>query len=112
MEAQTNEDEMIPAVLHDIVEDTEITLEDLAEFGLTQHQLDTVDRVTKREGESYEKRVLRVLPNPTARKIKIADIKDNLELSRLKNRDNLEQKDFERIKHYIEALNTLGAERA
>lgn len=77
--ASTFTDEFLQAiaVLHDVVEDTSITLADLdAQF--PQGVVNAVDALTRREGESYEEFIQRVARNPSARKVKIADIRDNL----------------------------------
>lgn len=107
MEQMDSEDEMIPAVLHDVPEDTFITLADLTELGCTQTQTKTIDSVTKREGESYTDRIERVKRSYVGRKIKAKDIRDNLALWRLKSR-KLAPKDVERMQHYIDALADLG----
>lgn len=72
------EDEQVVSYLHDVVEDTEITLGQLEEFGFSGEQVEAVDSVTKREGESYLDFVLRAKANPVGRQVKEADIKDNL----------------------------------
>lgn len=108
MEAQENEDLMVSAVFHDIVEDTEIEIEDLRAMGCSRHQIDTIDRLTKRDGEDYEAFIQRILPNSSARAIKIADIEDNLILGRLKNLYDLGDEDAKRILQYIRARNLLG----
>lgn len=102
-----SEDDMIVAVLHDIVEDCAVTLDDLLREGLTETQLDAVDALTKRDGESYEDRVHRALRNPVARKVKVADIEDNLMLVRIKNRRALGSDDLERINRYLWAWTLL-----
>ena len=72
------EDERVVAFLHDVVEDTGITLEQLREFGFSEEQVEAIDSVTKREGQSYLDFVLRAKANPIGCRVKIADIKDNL----------------------------------
>ena len=107
MEKQHNEELMITAVLHDTAEDTDISLKELEDFGLSTTQLVTLDALTKRPNENYKQRIQRALQCPAARQIKMADIQDNLQLKRLKNKDNLQEKDMHRIKNYIEALGQL-----
>ncbi len=72
------EDERVVALLHDVVEDTEITLDQLREFGFTEKQVEAIDSVTKRDKESYLDFVLRAKANSIGRRVKIADIKDNM----------------------------------
>lgn len=108
MEQLDSEDEMVVAVCHDVVEDTFITPENLQELGFTLSQIKALDALTKRDGETYAERVQRVKHSYVARKIKTHDIRDNMQLWRLKNR-KLTEKDMERQQHYIDALNELGA---
>lgn len=65
------------AVLHDVVEDTGVTLAELDRL-FPQGVVNAVDALTRRDGEIYEEFILRVARNPNARKVKIADIRDNL----------------------------------
>lgn len=69
----------IVALLHDVVEDTDVSLEDLRTLGFTQEVIDAVDSVTKRPGEKYADFILRAKANLIGRPVKIADIEDNLE---------------------------------
>ncbi len=92
-------DERIVAVLHDVVEDTKYTLEDLQRVGYSQKVLRSLDHLTKRDGEEYEKFIKRV-----KRDLKIADLKDNLDLSRIKDPN---RRDFTRIEKYRRALSSL-----
>jgi (p)ppGpp synthase/HD superfamily hydrolase len=110
MEQLDAEDEMICGVCHDIVEDTQIKLEDLTDLGFTLNQVKTIEALTKRDGESYADRIQRVKNSYVACKIKTLDIRDNSALWRIKNR-KLSEKDMERMQHYIDALNELGALR-
>jgi (p)ppGpp synthase/HD superfamily hydrolase len=77
--ASTFTDEFLQtiAVLHDVVEDTKMTLADLDAM-FPQGVVNAVDALTRREGEAYEDFIQRVARNPSARKVKIADIRDNL----------------------------------
>ena len=90
--------EKIAAVLHDVVEDTDRTLEDLKKEGFPPEVLDAVDCLSHREGESYEDFIHRVRKNPVAVKVKIADIEDNMDVRRLKG---VEEKDWKRLIKYL-----------
>jgi len=79
-----SEPERIVAILHDVVEDSEITLEDLRRKGFSKKIIAAVDAMTKRPHEDYDDYVKRVSGNPLARVIKVADLEDNMEL-RLKH---------------------------
>lgn len=107
MEKQRTEDEMVSGVCHDVVEDGDITFDELLDLGFTKGQVRTIDALTKREGETYDQSIDRVLLDPTARKVKTEDIKDNSQLWRLKNKI-LTEKDFVRQQNYINALVRLG----
>lgn len=65
------------AVLHDVIEDTYVTLADL-DAHFPQTVVNAVDALTRREGEAYEDFILRAGRNPIARLVKIADLRDNL----------------------------------
>lgn len=66
------------AWLHDVVEDTDISLKDLENFGIPGPVISGVKAITKRNDEDYIDYIVRVAKEPTARKVKIKDIEDNL----------------------------------
>jgi len=99
-----SEAEMIVAVMHDVVEDSAFTLDELKNIGFSDKILSAIECLTKRHGESYESFISRVLKNDLARKVKVEDIKDNLDLTRL---DKVTDKDLARIEKYHEALKVL-----
>lgn len=76
-------DAKIVAVLHDVVEDTETTLENLAAYEFPQEILDAIDAITKRDGEKKEAYWARVKANPLALQVKFADIAHNSSPARL-----------------------------
>ena len=92
-----NELEMITAVLHDVVEDTPLTLADLRAEGFSEEIIAAVDHLTRREGEDYDLFIDRVRHNPTAVRVKLADLEDNMDIRRL---ENLTERDIQRIKKY------------
>ena len=98
---------MMAAVLHDVVEDTEWTLERLREAGFSEEVLEAVDCLTHREGESYQQFVERVRTNPIARQVKIADLEDNMNVRRI---NQLGPKDLERMEKYHRAWRVLTGE--
>jgi len=71
------DDEKIVAVLHDVVEDTEVTLDDLRDQGFAEHVVRAVDAVTKRAGEPLAESMGRVAADPLALVVKRADISHN-----------------------------------
>ncbi len=107
MEKMDTEDEMIVAVLHDVVEDTPASLDDLLRLGLTESQINAVHLLTKKQGLSPEEYLDGIMQSPIARKVKIADIEDNMTLWRMINRNNLNEKDLQRINKYMKMWSTL-----
>lgn len=71
-------EQKIVAILHDVVEDTEVSFGQLRELGFSNKILSALDSVTKRPGETYADFVLRSKANAIGRVVKIADIEDNL----------------------------------
>jgi (p)ppGpp synthase/HD superfamily hydrolase len=104
----TTDAQRIVAVLHDVVEDTGRTFDDLRKLAYPEDLLAALDCVTKREGESYEAFVERAAANPIARAVKIADIEDNLDLRRL---PGVAEKDIERLARYVKAWRRLQEAR-
>jgi (p)ppGpp synthase/HD superfamily hydrolase len=100
MMQMTSEAAMMAAVLHDVVEDTDWTLERLREEGFSDEVLEAVDSLTHREDESYQEFVERVRANPIARQVKIADLEDNMNIRRI---SQLSAKDLERLEKYHRA---------
>lgn len=72
------EDLQIPAVLHDIVEDTSMTIERLQARGIDERDINIIEALTRRKGERYFDYIKRVKKNPQAVTIKLADMNDNL----------------------------------
>lgn len=108
MLALDSTDDQIVGVLHDVVEDTEVTLDRLRADGFSEAILAALDSVTKREGEGYPAFVLRAAANPIGRKVKLADLHDNSDLSRIAHPT---QKDHARLARYraaIDAIQALG----
>jgi hypothetical protein len=101
----TTDEDRIVAVLHDVVEDSDWTLERLRDEGFSAAIVDGVDAVTRRLGETYEEFVLRAGRDPIGRRVKLADLRDNCDLSRIAEPA---QKDFERIEKYRRAIELLG----
>lgn len=94
----------IVAVLHDVIEDTPTTPDDLRRLGYPDEILAALDCLTKRQGEPYEAFVERAAANPIARAVKIADIEDNLDLRRL---PGVSDADVARLARYVKAWRRL-----
>lgn len=99
------EAERIVGVLHDVVEDTPITFEDLRAAGFTDEILAALDSVTRRDDEDYDAFVQRAGENPIGRQVKLADLKDNSDLSRITAPT---EKDYARLEKYRRAIATLS----
>lgn len=97
-------DEQVVSVLHDVVEDGDVTLDELRELGVSSAAVAAIDCLSKREGEVYEDFIARIKPNDLARRVKIADIRDNLDLTRL---PQVSDKDLQRVAKYHRALREL-----
>jgi (p)ppGpp synthase/HD superfamily hydrolase len=105
MHAMSNDQEKIVAILHDVVEDSDWTFERLKEEGFEDSLIESLRCVTKySEEEDYQEFIKRAATNKIATKVKIADIEDNLDLSRL---GTLTEKDLTRIEKYKKALKYL-----
>ena len=96
--------EKIVAVLHDVVEDTDWTFETLQKEGFPEPLLAALRCVTKEEGEDYKHFVQRSASNPLARRVKLADLEDNMDVRRFKS---LTGQDQARLEKYRAAWNTL-----
>jgi (p)ppGpp synthase/HD superfamily hydrolase len=96
--------EKIVAVLHDVVEDTSWTFEKLRKEGFSKKVLRALDRVTARKGESYGDFIKRLESDPIARKVKIADLEDNMNTQRIAK---VTPKDLKRLKKYHKWWNYL-----
>jgi len=100
----TRPEEKIAAVLHDVVEDTPTTLDDLRSEGFDVDILDAVDALTKRAGESRIDAAARAAAHPIACVVKLADVTDNMDLGRIAEPTD---RDFERLKEYVKVKKIL-----
>lgn len=96
--------ERIVALLHDVIEDTEITPNNLYSAGFTKTIVDAVLSVTRREYESYFKFIKRCSLNPIGRIVKIHDLEDNMDITRL---ESLTERDVKRLNKYLKAYKYL-----
>lgn len=91
----------ITAVLHDVIEDTAWTVARLRAEGFSEEVLEALDSVTHRPGESYDSYIARSGAHPIGRLVKLADLADNLDLSRIANPT---EHDLARLEKYRQAL--------
>lgn len=102
------ETEMAAAVLHDVVEDSDTTLQDLLDAGFPSDVVEAVGLVTHdTENQSYEDYVRALQPHPVARKIKLADLDHNMDVRRL---DRIRRDDCERLEKYRNARAILSGQ--
>lgn len=100
----TTDAERIVALLHDTIEDTDVTPEYLLGRGFPQYIIDAILSVTKRDGETYEDFVARAKQNPTGHMVKIHDLEDNMDIRRL---DEISDESVTRLRKYLKAYHFL-----
>lgn len=83
MEAMDTEEEQVVALLHDIVEDTEMSLKDLEWEGFPKRILDAVEDLTRGNAVKYYDYIEGIAMNPLAAKVKLAELKDNMDIVRV-----------------------------
>lgn len=107
MSRVNGEEAQIVAILHDVVEDTPVSIDDLEAAGFNEVVLEALECVTHQQEESYADYVVRCKANAIARQVKLADLEDNTLLSRtILRRDRL-QGDLARIHRYALAYKFL-----
>lgn len=103
--AGETDDEKIVGVLHDLVEDTMWTFEMLSDEGFSEDIIEALKCLTKcSEDEPYDKFIGRVSRNPLAIRVKLNDLLDNMDITRL---DNITLKDAKRLNKYLHAYKKL-----
>ena len=106
MRLRTTDKELMQiAILHDVIEDTLVTFEDLKILGFSDRFISALNVLTKDNTISYEKNIDRVLTNIDACKVKLEDLKDNLDASRLKN---ISEKTLIKQQEYIIAFDRIS----
>lgn len=88
----------IAAVLHDIVEDTDMTIRDLKIYGFDEEIVDAIRLLTRDKNISYDEYIDNLFNNPIAVKVKLKDLEHNMDLTRLPN--GLTEKDIKRNEKY------------
>lgn len=105
MAKMTTDCERAVALLHDVIEDSDITAADLLAEGIPNEVVEAVLCLTKQAGENYSDFVQRAKQNTIARKVKLADIEDNINVLRL---STLTEKDLARVTKYHAAWQVLN----
>lgn len=104
---QPDEAAQIVAVLHDVMEDTPVTATDLRDAGYGEKVITALEALTKRKDETYDDFIERVATNPLARRVKLADLEDNMDFRRLRSPT---AKDTERMEKSDKAWGRLMSE--
>ncbi len=109
LSVEPNEQTRMVAVLHDCIEDGEITCADLKAMGYSSELCDILTLLTHKKDEPYEMYVQKLSQNPAARAVKIQDLRDNLDSQRLakldaETRSRLSQK-YQPVLEYLLQLN-------
>ena len=99
------EEEKAVALLHDVIEDSPFTAEELLLAGLLETVVTAVQILSKKKGQDYQTYLENVKSNPLARVVKLADLKHNSDLSRL---SSITDKDLERLEKYKKAIDYLS----
>ncbi len=97
-------EERLVAILHDVVEDSDLTPADLLSAGFPVAVVEAIECISRKADESYEQFIDRVSRNRLAAKVKVEDLRDNLDLTRL---PVLSENDFTRVTKYHRALVSL-----
>ncbi len=97
MENVNSKEGKIVAILHDIIEDTDITENYLLKIGLSKRIVDAVVALTRSEDMDYQEYIKNLSSNPLAKEVKLADLEHNMDLKRL---PTLEEKNLERNRKY------------
>ncbi len=100
-EQMGTEDETVVALLHDVVEDTDHTLDELAEMGFGDAVIEALALLTHDDKTEYMDYVRAIKGNPLAKAVKLADLRHNSDLTRL---DTVDEKALKRYNNYLEAI--------
>lgn len=100
-EQMTTENTAITALLHDVVEDSDITVFDLENYGFDTEIIKAVKLLTRQNNITYKEYIEKIKTNDIARTVKIADLKHNLDMTRL---DNITPNDIKRAEKYKKSL--------
>ena len=99
-----NENEMIAAVLHDVVEDTDWTIEKLIAEGFDEEVIEAVNLLTKTKNVSEKDYFKKIKLNKIATKVKLADLEDNMDIKRIAHP---KFRDYARLAEYLKYYNEL-----
>ena len=103
-EQMKDEDTCVIALLHDVIEDTDVTLEDLREYGFTEVQVAGVESMTREDDEDYFEYIRDVKKNPLAVKVKLEDLKHNSDGARMIGGTDRDRQRLDKYKKAMEIL--------
>lgn len=103
-ESMTDETTTVVALLHDVVEDTSFTLEDIKKEGFSDEVIEALRLLTHKDGVDYMDYVAAIKQNPIAKAVKLADLAHNSDTTRL---DVVDERAKERVKTYAQAKELL-----
>ena len=106
-EQMKDENTTVVALLHDVVEDTEYTIQDLKNMGFEEEVIEAISMLTHDDEVPYEEYVSNLKSNPIASAVKLADLMHNSDLSRL---EKVTEKDLKRVEKYKKAMEILKSE--
>ncbi len=106
-EQMKDEDTTVVALLHDVIEDTNHTLDELRDLGFSEQVITAISLMTHAPGVPYMDYVGRIKTNPIARVVKLADLRHNSDMSRL---DTVTEEDKQRVEKYRKAIELLEEE--
>ena len=104
-EQMETEETVICALLHDVVEDTDMTFRDLEQMGFPARVIEALKLLTHDDAVPYLDYVAQIKKDPIARAVKLADLKHNSDLSRL---DHVDEKALKRVEKYEKAMEILA----
>jgi len=104
MAKMDTDEERSVALLHDVIEDSDYTANDLLSLGIPSNIVNAVQLLSKLDGEDYEQFINRIKLNNLASKVKMADIEDNINILRL---DSINNNDLDRVAKYHKAWKSL-----
>lgn len=96
-----DEDAQIVAILHDVVEDTDVSLDDIRALGFSSDVIEALNLVTHRKNQPYSEYVIACKQNQIARQVKLSDLRDNANLDRVLLRPEKVETDSARMQRYV-----------
>lgn len=102
LNCQTKEEKIV-ALLHDVIEDTDTSIEQLEAEGFSKEILESIICLTKKEGEDYMSFIKRVATNRTATNVKLQDLADNMDTSRLNGKKHWKYETYQQATEYLKS---------